>query len=409
MTHSTFLKGSKDVYAKADGWKDFRNIVDDLPIFTLNAEDLSLRQGQNRDLDINFTNSDLVNAVQFDFSMPDGLRIATDEDGEYIVETTDRSKKLGATCEKMADGKLRILLYSTKRATIEPGEGAILKIKITCPKETTPDSYEITFNNIYFSRVDGNTSVNENGQDFTAKLTVTKLSTLRGDADGDFTVNITDVIVIVDYILGRYNDNFIFANADLDKNGIVNITDAMIVVDIILGRTSAQIPPSAKKDDFGLLRMSPDVSGCQIHTNTGFATITGFQMDVVLPEECKLKNASLLDHASYTHEVLTRQLEDNHYRVVVFSAKKATLDTNAPILQLLTEGRGGIINVESILCTEENLSTILSQNLSTVATGISTVHGDGGNESPIYNLTGQRVLKPQKGITITNGRKTLVR
>ena len=67
-------------------------------------------------------------------------------------------------------------------------------------------------------------------------------STLRGDANGDFEVNITDVIVIIDYILGRNITNFIYANSDLDKDGDVNITDAIKVVDIILDRTPAQIP-----------------------------------------------------------------------------------------------------------------------------------------------------------------------
>ena len=60
---------------------------------------------------------------------------------------------------------------------------------------------------------------------------------LLGDANGDHVVNITDAIVIVDYVLGRVNSNFVFVNSDLDKNGIVNITDALSVVDIVLGRT----------------------------------------------------------------------------------------------------------------------------------------------------------------------------
>ncbi len=73
-------------------------------------------------------------------------------------------------------------------------------------------------------------------------------STLRGDANGDFEVNITDVIVIIDYILGRNITNFIYANSDLDKDGDVNITDAIKVVDIILDRTPAQIPASMPLD-----------------------------------------------------------------------------------------------------------------------------------------------------------------
>ena len=62
------------------------------------------------------------------------------------------------------------------------------------------------------------------------------ISSRKGDANGDNEVNITDVIVIVDYILNRPIRIFLFSNADMDKNGEVNITDALKVVDIILGR-----------------------------------------------------------------------------------------------------------------------------------------------------------------------------
>ena len=57
-----------------------------------------------------------------------------------------------------------------------------------------------------------------------------------GDVDGDGIINITDAMVIVDYVLGKQPSKFIFANADLDKDGTVNITDAMLIVDYLLGK-----------------------------------------------------------------------------------------------------------------------------------------------------------------------------
>ncbi|MBP5388201.1 MAG: C10 family peptidase [Prevotella sp.] len=59
---------------------------------------------------------------------------------------------------------------------------------------------------------------------------------LSGDVDGDGTINVTDAMVIVDYVLGKAPSAFIFQNADMDGNGIVNITDAMLIVDYVLGR-----------------------------------------------------------------------------------------------------------------------------------------------------------------------------
>ena len=219
-------------------YKDGKEIPDTIPedANVLSANDFSINLGHDSYLSVTLSNKVEVNAVQFDFALPEGISIATDEDGECIVETTARSYLLNAICKKMDDGKYRVVLYSTERAIIEPGDGAILKIKVTCPTETTPGTYEMAFSDIFISRADDNISVNENGKDFNVTLTVNKVSRILGDVDGDYEVNITDVLVIVNYVLDRPIKVFIFSNADMDYNREINITDALKVVDVILGK-----------------------------------------------------------------------------------------------------------------------------------------------------------------------------
>lgn len=400
--------GLKKAYTEADVWKDFDNMVDDIAANKLMVDDLLLGRGQLHDMTINLVNNDLVDKVQFDFTLPEGLSIATDDADEYIVELCNRSSGLDVICGKMSNGKYRILLYSTNSAAIEPGEGAILRIKIAFLKETEPGNFKIPFNNIYVSWVNGDVSVNEPGVDFTANVTVSQTSTMLGDADGDYVINVTDVMVIVDYILGKTLKNFIFANSDMDNNGIVNITDAMNVVNIILGIRESQVPPMAQVKEYNLLQMGSGERGCQIHT-TGAIPIAAVQMDVTLPDGCSLDAASLLGRASHTHKVMTRQLDENRYRVVVISVNKATLDTNAPILNLKIEGKGGFIGAENVICTDANSTTILSQDISTVITGMNAVYANAEDDAPIYNISGQRVSNKQKGLVITKGHKAVVR
>ena len=63
---------------------------------------------------------------------------------------------------------------------------------------------------------------------------------LRGDANGDGQVTITDAVAVVNYILGNPSENFNKAaanvNGDTDEHGepIISITDAVGVVNIIL-------------------------------------------------------------------------------------------------------------------------------------------------------------------------------
>ncbi len=57
-----------------------------------------------------------------------------------------------------------------------------------------------------------------------------------GDANGDGKTDISDVICIVDNILGRTVPVFVFINADTDESGTIELSDALLIVDYILGK-----------------------------------------------------------------------------------------------------------------------------------------------------------------------------
>lgn len=57
---------------------------------------------------------------------------------------------------------------------------------------------------------------------------------LLGDVNGDGLVNITDVVLLVDYVLGINDPSFIKANADINADDSINILDATLLVNIIM-------------------------------------------------------------------------------------------------------------------------------------------------------------------------------
>ena len=64
-------------------------------------------------------------------------------------------------------------------------------------------------------------------------------NTSLGDVNGDETINVTDVTLLVDYILGKEPDeSFIFKNADITRDGNISVTDVTALTDIILGGNS---------------------------------------------------------------------------------------------------------------------------------------------------------------------------
>ena len=59
---------------------------------------------------------------------------------------------------------------------------------------------------------------------------------LRGDANDDGQVDISDVLLTVDYILGKPCEGFVQDNADVMQDGEIDISDVLGIVDIILGK-----------------------------------------------------------------------------------------------------------------------------------------------------------------------------
>ena len=70
----------------------------------------------------------------------------------------------------------------------------------------------------------------------TARMTA---STPLGDVDGNGETTVTDIMMIVNHILGNQNpDTFLPEKADVDNDGEITVTDIMIAVNYILGRYS---------------------------------------------------------------------------------------------------------------------------------------------------------------------------
>lgn len=65
-------------------------------------------------------------------------------------------------------------------------------------------------------------------------LSVSAASYKQGDVNHDEKIDISDVVMLVDYILGKTPEGFFVAQADKNKDGKVDITDVIKLVNIIL-------------------------------------------------------------------------------------------------------------------------------------------------------------------------------
>ena len=56
-----------------------------------------------------------------------------------------------------------------------------------------------------------------------------------GDVNGDKAITIADVMMIVNNIMGKANDNFLIENADLNGDRQISVADVMALVSIVIG------------------------------------------------------------------------------------------------------------------------------------------------------------------------------
>jgi hypothetical protein len=139
------------------------------------------------------------------------------------------------------------MVFSNTNTQVYPTE--------TCKKVTNDYSfigtpYNQTLSDIYVMNENGtafqpseNATVNAGNAYFTLAPTLSPRPTnipiftvLLGDANGDGVVNISDAVLVVNYILGDRESDIIFENADINQDNEINVTDAVGIVNIILGQ-----------------------------------------------------------------------------------------------------------------------------------------------------------------------------
>lgn len=76
--------------------------------------------------------------------------------------------------------------------------------------------------------------------DFSQTVTSKPLTATLGDANGDFSVNVMDLVQNVDYILGNNPQPFIFNAGDVNNDDTINVLDIVGIVNIILNPSSSR-------------------------------------------------------------------------------------------------------------------------------------------------------------------------
>ena len=177
------------------------------------------------DVTINMQNSSPIVALQFDIHWVGGMTT-----NESLLKLSSRTSNHQVALTKVDNTTYRVFIYSNTNAPIISGEGSLLSIFYN--KESEQVLYEPT--TILIDNVILSTLEEQNRASSITTSLVIEAEGLRGDANGDGNVTVTDVVSIVEYLQERQPAAFVRPLADVDEDGEITITDIVGVINLIM-------------------------------------------------------------------------------------------------------------------------------------------------------------------------------
>ena len=171
------------------------------------------------------------NGFQFDLFLPGGITLVKDEANNFVCQFSDRYNDTGmsSSVRDLGNGRYRVICYSLNNVCITGHEGPLFTLTMKAPDEWVKGDMVGKLTEVVLSKVEGIADDCE-----VSDFNITTARTRMGDVNFDKAVNVTDVMMVVSYILGENPSPFYFKYADMNKDGVINVTDAMIMVDILL-------------------------------------------------------------------------------------------------------------------------------------------------------------------------------
>lgn len=364
-------------------------------------------------IDLENKTTDLT-AYQFDLTLPDGFSLSVNDKGKFLVTKTSRYEDDSQTLNisKLEGNTYRFVCFSMSNEIITGTSGAILNVALTIGESVNEGSYEATISNIVVTKTDG-TQLKLSD----AKFNIVVTNVIKGDANGDGEVNVSDIVEIVNYIMNKPSDKFVFAAADLNGDGEVNVTDIVKVVSIIMSSSNNAPKRAAVAEmvDNDQLKMTSKDSKTLSLNLQNEGSYVASQFDIVLSAGQTLEGIQLNSKRMENHQMTYTKTDDNRYKVVIYSLNNAAYKGQSGELLNIKVAGSGDVSVEDILFVTAGQMEKRFLPLHRGTTGISVTTNE-AETMDIYSIDGRLIRKQakstdglEKGLYIINGKKQIIR
>ena len=233
---------------------------------------------------------------------------------------------------------------------------------------------------------------------------------LLGDVDVDGAVTVSDVVKMVNVVLNESADDVIMKHGDVNGDGDLDVADVVAIVNKVLGVEndvkSRKVNSVANGGDEASLELNDGVVDFLLSNSSAFCAFQ-FYMSAEDGLDCK---SIILSARAKGHTVSMNKLTDGRYKVMCYSGVNKSFDgSEGELFNILTSGASGKLTLEDLFFVTPGASKVKFGNMDidVVATGISGIDAD-ENANTIFDLSGRRVQKVQKGVYIVNGKKVIL-
>ena len=232
--------GCKAAYESAEYWQEFKEIVELEPDEPEQIEVTDIAQldnaiyiepveglvGTTIDMYVKMKNTLTPVGCSFMLTLPDGLRLLKDEDGDVVYQLGNRARKMSLNMKDWDNGSYDFALTpSTGTATISGNDDVVVTFQLLIPEDMEAGDYKLMLTKCLIqSKADGTT------QDYPLSDVVTKLTVedyILGDVNGDRNVTPSDAIMTLYHYFNVEQTGFNVKAADVNVDGNVTPADAI--------------------------------------------------------------------------------------------------------------------------------------------------------------------------------------
>lgn len=229
----------------------------------------------------------------------------------------------------------KLMAYSlTSHDVFRGNSGAIVDLICFFPDSVQQSKIELR------ETVLVDTSTNISGVTVSDGILIVEPPFVMGDANGDKTVDVTDIVNLVAYINGRNPIGFQSVAADLDRNGkwnVADITKMVLLINTATGGAQSSVPQNRNaSSQFRAYKPLEYASQNNLYVRMGKTdknlleicldqkdSIQACQLDLILPKGIRMNESQcqLAENRMNGHRLILTKMDESRYRMLIFSMK----------------------------------------------------------------------------------------